>query len=51
MRPPSTAHTDRPWRIQELTRDFRLEDVWALIVYPPLLREIGRPWRAGAGAS
>jgi len=27
---PSTAHTSRPWRIHELTRDFRLEDVWAL---------------------
>jgi hypothetical protein len=30
MRLPSTAHTSRPWRIHELTRDFRLEDVWAL---------------------
>lgn len=30
MRLPSSAHTDRPWRIHELTRDFRLEDVWAL---------------------
>jgi hypothetical protein len=27
---PNTAHTSRPWRIHELTRDFRLEDVWAL---------------------
>ena len=27
---PSTAHTSQPWRIHELTRDFRLEDVWAL---------------------
>jgi hypothetical protein len=27
---PDTAHTSRPWRIHELTRDFRLEDVWAL---------------------
>jgi hypothetical protein len=27
---PHTAHTSRPWRIHELTRDFRLEDVWAL---------------------
>jgi len=24
------AHTSRPWRIHELTRDFRIEDVWAL---------------------
>jgi hypothetical protein len=30
MRLPSTAHTSRPWRIHELTRDFRLEDVWTL---------------------
>ncbi len=27
---PSSAHTSRPWRIHELTRDFRLEDVWGL---------------------
>jgi hypothetical protein len=30
MRLPNTAHTSRQWRIHELTRDFRLEDVWAL---------------------
>jgi hypothetical protein len=30
MRLPDTAHTSQPWRIHELTRDFRLEDVWAL---------------------
>jgi hypothetical protein len=30
MRLPSTAHTSQPWRIHELTHDFRLEDVWAL---------------------
>jgi hypothetical protein len=30
MRVPSSAHTDRPWRIHELVPDFRLEDVWAL---------------------
>jgi hypothetical protein len=30
MRLPNTAHTSRSWRIHELTRDFRLEDVWAL---------------------
>jgi hypothetical protein len=30
MRIPNTAHTSRPWRIHELTPDFRLEDVWAL---------------------
>jgi hypothetical protein len=30
MRLPNCKHTSRPWRIHELTRDFRLEDVWAL---------------------
>jgi hypothetical protein len=30
IRLPETAHTSRPWRIHELTPDFRLEDVWAL---------------------
>ncbi len=30
MRLPRTAHTSRPWRIHEITRDFRLEDVWEL---------------------
>ncbi|MGH9012903.1 MAG: DUF2867 domain-containing protein [Acidimicrobiia bacterium] len=30
MRVANTAHTSRPWRIHELTRDFRLEDVWEL---------------------
>ena len=30
MRLPSDAHTSRPWRIHEITGDFRLEDVWAL---------------------
>ena len=30
MRLPDSAHTSRPWRIHELTRDFRIEDVWAL---------------------
>jgi hypothetical protein len=27
---PNAAHLARPWRIHELLRDFRLEDVWAL---------------------
>jgi predicted DCC family thiol-disulfide oxidoreductase YuxK len=27
---PEEAHTSRPWRIHEITPDFRLEDVWAL---------------------
>ena len=30
MRLPSTAHTSRPWRVHEITKDFQLEDVWAL---------------------
>jgi hypothetical protein len=30
MRLPDSAQTSRPWRIHEVTRDFRLEDVWAL---------------------
>jgi hypothetical protein len=30
MRIPNSAHTSRPWRVHELTRDFRLEDVWTL---------------------
>ena len=30
MRLPDTAHTSLPWRIHEITPDFRLEDVWAL---------------------
>jgi hypothetical protein len=32
MRLPDTAHTSRPWRIHELTPDFRVEDVWQLPV-------------------
>jgi len=30
MRLPDSAHTSRPWRIHELTPDFRVEDVWRL---------------------
>jgi hypothetical protein len=30
MRLPNSAHTSRPWRIHEITPDFRIEDVWAL---------------------
>jgi hypothetical protein len=30
MRLHETAHTSRPWRVHELTRDFELEDVWEL---------------------
>ncbi len=47
MRLPNTEHTSRPWRIHELTRDFRLEDVWALPTpggpddLPRLVQQIG----------
>ena len=27
---PNSAHRSRPWRIHELTPDFRIEDVWQL---------------------
>ena len=30
MKLPNTAHASQPWRIHEMTRDFRVEDVWAL---------------------
>jgi hypothetical protein len=30
MRLPNSAHTSRPWRVHEFTRDFELEDVWKL---------------------
>lgn len=30
MRLPDSAHSSRPWRVHELTRDFELEDVWLL---------------------
>ncbi|MFD9075481.1 DUF2867 domain-containing protein, partial [Streptomyces lasiicapitis] len=30
MRLPNSAHTSLPWRIHEITPDFRLYDVWAL---------------------
>jgi len=46
MRLPNTAHTSLPWRIHELTADFRLEDVWALPTpggpddFPQLVQEM-----------
>jgi hypothetical protein len=30
MRLPKTAHTSRPWRVHEFTKDFEIEDVWEL---------------------
>jgi hypothetical protein len=45
MRLPNSAHTSLPWRIHELTRDFRLEDVWELPVpggadFPQLVQRV-----------
>ena len=59
MRLTNTAHTSRPWRIHELTRDFRLEDVWALPTpggpddFPRLVRQVaaGDPSRSWSGAA
>jgi hypothetical protein len=58
MRLPNTAHTSRPWRIHELTADFRLEDVWALPTpggpddFPRLVQGIasGDPSQSSSGA-
>ncbi len=33
MRVPNSTMDRHPWRVRELTRDFRLEDVWALPAY------------------
>lgn len=30
MKLPKSEHLSQPWRIHEFTRDFRIEDVWAL---------------------
>jgi Protein of unknown function (DUF2867) len=59
LRLPNSAHTSRPWRIHELTRDFRLEDVWALPTpggpddFPRLVRGIasGDPSRGSSRAA
>jgi hypothetical protein len=59
MRLPDTAHTSRPWRIHELTPEFRLEDVWALPTpggpddFPSLVRLItsGNASRNSGGAA
>jgi hypothetical protein len=56
VRIPNSAHTSRPWRIHELTRDFRVEDVWALPTpggpddFPRLVRAIssGDPSRGSS---
>src|ERR1700752_3170859 len=47
MKLPNSDHFSRRWRIHELTRDFRLEDVWALPTpggpddFPRLVRLMG----------
>jgi hypothetical protein len=58
MRLSNTAHTSRPWRIHELTGDFRLEDVWALPTpggpedFPRLVQGIASRWlRPSEGSS
>ena len=56
---PDAAHTSQPWRIHELTTDFRLEDVWALPTpggrgdFPRLVALIasGDPERRSSGAA
>jgi hypothetical protein len=55
---PTTAHTSLPWRIHELTRDFRVMDVWALPTpggpedFPRLVQLFARmdPSKSSAGA-
>jgi hypothetical protein len=59
MRLPNTAHTYRPWRIHELTRDFRLEDVWQLPSrggpddFPALVQRFASadPWQGSSRAA
>jgi hypothetical protein len=59
MRLPAAVHRARPWRIHELTGDFRLEDVWALPTpggrddFPRLVRQIaaGEPSRSDSRAA
>ncbi|MEU4393133.1 DUF2867 domain-containing protein [Kribbella sp. NPDC023855] len=47
MKLPRSSHTDKPWRIHELTPDFTVEDVWALPTpggpddFPRLLENFG----------
>ena len=57
MRLPNSAHTSRPWRIHELARDFRLEDVWALPTpggpedFPRLVKQFAAGERSQGGLS
>jgi hypothetical protein len=58
MRLPNAEHFSQPWRIHELTRDFQLEDVWALPTpggpddFPRLIEQIAAsdPSRFSSGA-
>ena len=59
LRLPDSAHTSRPWRIHELTGDFRVEDVWELPTpghgedFPLLVQAIasGDPSRSASRAA
>src|SRR5271157_5947166 len=59
MRLPNAAHTQQPWRIHELTADFRLEDVWSLPTpggpddFPRLVEAIasGDPAQSASGTA
>jgi hypothetical protein len=57
MRLPNSAHTSRRWRIHEVARDFRLEDVWALPTpggpddFPRLVRQFASGERSQGGSS
>jgi hypothetical protein len=59
VRLPYSDHASRPWRIHELTPDFRLEDVWALPTpggpddFPRLMQQVASldPSRSSSRAS
>ena len=57
MRLTNSTHTSREWRIHELARDFRLEDVWALPTpggpddFPRLVRQVASDKRSQGGSS
>lgn len=59
MHLPASAHTSHPWRIHELVKDFRIEDVWALPTpggpddFPHLVRQFssGGPQKSAPTAA
>lgn len=57
MRLPEAEHTEQPWRVHEFTRDFALEDVWALPTpggpedLDRLVRQISGPTAKGQDAT